>query len=47
MALLRDRLLRGLELVQTSQPHPIAGTPTLVPDPNTMNSPGNEIVFRE
>ncbi len=46
MALLRVLLLRGSLLLQTEQPHPMAGTPTLVPVPRRIISPGNSMLWR-
>ena len=39
IALARVRWLWGWVLVQTSQPQPMAGTPTLVPVPSKIISP--------
>jgi hypothetical protein len=37
-------MLRGSLLRQTLQPQPITGTPTLVPDPSTINCPVMSVV---
>ncbi len=42
--LARVRWLRWLALVHTGHPQPMAGTPTEVPVPRKINSPGNSIV---
>jgi hypothetical protein len=44
MALQRVRRFRALPLRQTSQPHPTAGTPTLVPVPSKINCPRMSVV---
>ncbi len=46
IALLRVLLFRGSLLLQTEHPHPMAGTPTLVPVPKRIISPGNSMLWR-
>ncbi len=43
----RVRLSRGSLLVQTAQPQPMHGTPTLVPVPSRMNWPSMLVVDRD
>lgn len=44
MTLLRVLALRGSELLHTSQPQPIAGTPTDVPVPSRIICPVKSIL---
>ena len=46
IALARVRRLRGFSLWQTAQPHPMAGTPTLVPVPNRIICPRMSVVSK-